>query len=225
MSNGLFRLGAAMLVLLAISIPASADTLGIGDATTLDKLISGEDIFVISDKQFDNFNYGPTGQSPLAGEVTVTGEFSDGMAGLRFNAGWNAQYPENLDWTLGYDVKIISGNLLITDIHLAAAISVEDGGYGIIQEQASDGSHIVGLASVNSNGKYEDTVDLEYPLSTVTILKDLNLDASGGSGGATASFSIMDQYISQSAIPEPSALLLLGSGLLGAGITIRRRQR
>ena len=211
----------ALLLLILAAAPAEADVLGVGDSTSLASLMGSQaDIFVIGDKQFDLFTYAPTDLSPIPDEVTVTGTELNGMPGLQINGFWAAETGQAFDWALGYRVQVIEGNAMISDIHLSADFIKVGTGLGIISETVRDGSgNIVASAFVSTAGPSNAMAYLDPYLSVAYIKKDLGLR--GGSNGL-ASFSIVDQYISQN-VPEPSSLLLMGIVMAGAGLVVRRR--
>jgi hypothetical protein len=76
--------------------------------------------------------------------------------------------------------------------------------------------------SVPNAGQISTHIDIA-PITTLFITKDFGANGGDPHGNGTASISKVVNQFSNTPVPEPSSLLLLGTGLLGLGGAIRRR--
>ncbi len=190
----------------------------------------------VGDKVFTDFNYVASGTLGLAAsQVTVTPDNSNPMdPGLLFTGSWTAANGMQSDSHLQFTVSTLSGAPLIED----ASLSI--GGYGTsgigivsVAENLCLGGTFTGwttncssettsnLLVFTPNGPTYDHTTFT-PVSSVDVLKDINLIAANG-GANFATLSGVTQNFSQ--VPEPATLTLLGTGLIAIGGKLRRRMR
>jgi len=221
-------IGAAAVVAFAI-VPARASAV----VFTLEELLTGS--VTVGDKEFSNFTFdvlveacaAPNLCGPVdAGDINVEADIFNGLEGLRFSGDFFAAAGSSLQLLIGYDVTVLDPGMLITDIHLAfngAAFGV--GSFAQVTETvfAADVQAEV-VATTEDLGAFEILSDIEvFPGAvTVSILKDIILEA--GVGGLVT-IGFIDQLVTQMPAPEPSLLLLLGTGLVSLATIQRLRRR
>jgi hypothetical protein len=80
---------------------------------------------------------------------------------------------------------------------------------------------LIGRFSVSNPGSSPASIILSEDATDIRMVKDIGLNFS--SPGPSV-ISIVDQQFSQTTVPEPASLALLGVGLLVLGIGRNRRQ-
>lgn len=215
--------------------PASAATLfncsDLNNACNLGTLISNMGFIQQGDKIFSDFAFIPAPQSaPIkASDVSVTSfTLNPFQHGLQFTGGFFAGPNQVFDYSLFYTVKSLGS--AIKDIQLAFNGKATGTGFASIEETVTKPGTIqpiLGQASVDTTNiptSLTDVAILTTPVQEARVEKDMFL--MGGPNG-TARFSIVDQVVTVTEVPEPGTvggLLALGSIGIGAMLKKRRSQ-
>jgi hypothetical protein len=216
-----------MVMMLGMSALGHASTCAPGSLTSY---ISGANAgCTIDGATYSGFIYTLTPASathPTSDDVSIT---PTGV-GLTFqftNAFWSEQANQAVDSNIQYTVTASSP--IFSDVHLAlTSASCQGGGSVSLTENAFVGAGTGGaslgslVASCTGAGVISNPGDLVFaPKTQITVTKDLSVNGGTTGSNITASVSAFTNNIST--VPEPSSLLMLGSGLFGLAGIIRRK--
>ena len=190
--------------------------------TLADLIALGSEGYQVQDKLFYDFFYSSSasgGADPVpASGVGVTPLDIPLNPGWLFQAPWSVGQGQTMDSLIQYSVKVLDGGPPITDI------SAKMEGYGHFSQGivvVAETGPVNLLLSDDSSGtvSYQEAF-LEQPtFGPITVYKDISVN--GNDGLATVS-AVYNQF-SETPVPEPATMLLLGSGLVGMAPLIRRK--
>jgi PEP-CTERM motif len=191
----------------------------------------------IDDKTFSNWNYQGTGNPPgfgiPAGSVMVQPISTPNNPGFLFTAGWFVSTSSGVlsqDSLIEYTVTVNPGGNLITDLSLSiGGVGFAGTGSVFVDEDVCIGAtfpsctggtveHLQAFSSADGTQLF-DSISFNG-VSVVDVEKDIELNA--GTAG-NARLSLVTQQYSEGATPEPSSILLFGSGALAFAGVLRRK--
>ena len=205
---------------------AVAETFSLKDLIEGDLAIGPE---FPDDKRFDQFQYTATGDMPSAEFVSVsTFTDQDGNLGITFQGGF-LDRPDNgqSDASIFYQVTVLDTTKKISAAHIFGYPFVISGGYGTMEVTETflpevPDELMIHHVSPGGGLRLDDSVDFTNRHTTLHVRTDIHADAHDGSA---ASISSIDQSFSQVLVPEPSAAVILITGLALLGCFVRRNRR
>jgi hypothetical protein len=225
----------SLLVALAVgpSINTCQAATIVGPTVTLASLLDPGDTLVVFDKTFSKFTYTPTGDMPVAANVTVTPIQDDfGNYGIRFQGGFMdlaLNTPGPSDALIEYMVEAGPG-YLISDAHLMGNPNVM-GEFGAVNVTetflplGAGGEYTMEIFD-DENANTAQLMDETFfipPVQGLNVQKDIA--AFAPPNGMAATLSWVDQTFSQVrvVIPEPVTVVSLISGVVAIGLCRRGR--
>ncbi len=211
----------ATLLTVVFSAPAFAETI------SLSELIDGCGYIDSGNMRFDMFEYYETGDMPSADAVNVI-TFTDAFSnfGITFQGGFGDTYGDGAsDALIRFQVTSLDPNHLISDAHLAGNPIAIGNAVMLVTETflPTEPDKAMAIYHINpgDGSQRVDSVHFDGRYRSLFVQKDIY--ALAQSEGSAAAISLIDQ--SYSRVPEPSAVVVLLSGLalLGCYAPVHRR--
>jgi hypothetical protein len=227
----------ALVVVFLLSTPTIARAQGItnltaGGTISLATVIDNNLQVQVGDKLFGNFFFSYNDTDGIASDdltrsnVTLSTVSNVIGFGLQFQQPLLAIGPVIKDIVFQYTATVTDPNFLISDIHLSITGSAGNGGLGTVGEQAfvgGFGATSVGQIQASIPGLSTGATNIVPAVTELWVQKDV-IVTGGSAANGFASISVIDQTYSQSQVPEPSTVFLVGLGLLGVVAVNRKRK-
>jgi hypothetical protein len=209
-----------LLMLLAGLIYAPRANAGACSTGTLNFYLVVGFSCTIGDRTFSTFYYVPsaTGGATLilASDVLVTPQVVGGEEGFLFSASWGVTSLQTQAASMGYTVTVPSMDQIAdASLSISGAGFTNDGKVFISEGLSNSVSLFV---FTNSNGTVLASSATFAGVSSLDIVERVDLD--GGINGTAALSNVTNLF---SPTPEPSSLLMLGTGVVGLAGFVRRK--
>jgi hypothetical protein len=188
---------------------------------TYDNYLGSQFSCGIDDKTFQNFGYSTAGTNPLSpNQITVNPITTPFNPGFLFNAPWGVQAGQTQDSLIEFTVTVNPGGNLINDLSLYMfGAGIIGTGQVSVAETYCAGDTFANLCAHGTEGTLLTILNSSTSrlhdhatfagVSVVDVVKDVEL-LGGTNGSAAVASGVMNQF---SEVPEPSSLVLLGSGV------------
>ena len=225
----------AVAVVLLFSGPTIArgttTNLNEGESINLKTVIDNTLTVAIGDKLFNEFafsynDFGATDTDLVSSNINVKALAGNFGFGVEFQEPLAALNAKTKHVTFQYTAEVApayTNTFAISDIHLGITGSKGGAGTGTVNEvvfnDAFNGTQVGSLyAFLPSTLSVSN--DIVPTVVKLWVMKDVWVSGASGGPGSFATITVLDQQFSQ--IPEPSTVLLVGLGLLGA-VALKRR--
>jgi hypothetical protein len=183
----------------------------------------------VGDKSFSDFTFlstaGGSGLAVTQSELSVSPQTTLAGFGLLFSSG--AIEIDNtvttnpalsfVDVSLGYTVTAPNPPD-IKDADLVVAGGTTGGGTARVDETLTPGGTLTVIIPTTT-----DMINISPPVASLDVLKDVLVEVPANTLG-DANITAIGQHFSQTTVPEPATLAIIGVGLLGLSIARRRRR-
>ena len=193
----------------------------------LQELIDTMGDFEVKDKRFSNFQYSSTGDMPSASSVNVVTKVDDdGNPGFSLTGYFTdtSITGGGSDALLIYEVEVTDPTYRITGANISGnpnLLGPTGGSINVTETFLPLGANgeFTGeiFADTHAGTQLVDSIDFGGGYTKLSVQKDIGAIVLGGSG----TMSFVDQTFPQTAIPEPSMMLLSLLGIATCGM-IRR---